>query len=182
MNEKEEYYLNLRKKIFNWAEQKGLKNKKILGYVLLAPDFFYLLWKLSLDKDIPGEDKILIGIALFYFISPFDLLPEVIMGPVGFIDDVAIAAYVTKKIIKNAGEEKVKQYWPGEEGLIETIEKVLTKTDELIGSGLWKRIIKLIEKKSEKETQRKKSSSSKSTKSTKSKTSSKSTKKSTSKK
>jgi uncharacterized membrane protein YkvA (DUF1232 family) len=147
MDKKETFYLNLRKKILVWVESRGFKNRKIVEYILAAPDFFYLLWKLSLDPDIPAEDRILVGFALLYFISPFDFLPEGIIGPIGYLDDIALSAYVIKKVIKSAGEEKVKKYWPGEEDLVITIEKIISKVDEYLGSGLWERIVRFVDTK-----------------------------------
>ncbi len=152
MDKKEAFYLNLRKKILVWVENKGFKNRKIVEYILAAPDFFYLLWKLSLDPDIPAEDRVLVGFALLYFISPFDFLPEGIIGPIGYLDDIALSAYVIKKVIKSAGEEKVKKYWPGEEDLVITIEKIISKVDEYLGSGLWERIVRFVDAKGKEQT------------------------------
>ncbi len=161
-SEKEKnFYIKLRKKITEWAESRGVKENKVFKYILLAPDFFYLLWKLSTDKDIPAEDRLLVGIAIFYFISPFDLFPEGIIGPIGYLDDIAISAYVVKKIIKKAGEEKVKKYWPGEEDLLFSIENILETVDKYLGSGLWKKLVNFVEsrekryKNSAKQTQKK---------------------------
>jgi len=141
------FYIKLREKIVKWAETRGFKEKKVFKYIISAPDFFYLLWKLSTDNEIPAEDRLLVGVALFYFISPFDLFPEGIMGPIGYLDDIAISAYVIKKIIKRAGEEKVKKYWLGEEDLLVSIENILETVDNYLGSGLWKKLVNLIESK-----------------------------------
>ncbi len=167
MDKKEAFYLEIREKILKWVEERGFKNRKLVEYILLAPDFFYLLWKLSMDKDIPAEDRLLVGVALLYFLSPFDFLPEGIIGPVGYLDDIALAAYVTNKVINSAGEEKVKKYWPGEENLIETIEKVISKVDEYLGSGLWKRIVNFVDNKAKEKTEEKTEKSSKQSKPTK---------------
>ncbi len=144
------FYLNLREKIMKWAERKGVREKSVFKYIVAAPDFFYLLWKLSTDKELPAEDRLLVGVALFYFISPFDLFPEGVMGPIGYLDDIAIAAYVIKKIINRAGEEKVKRYWLGDEDLLLSIERILGTVDRYLGSGLWKRLVNFIEKREQK--------------------------------
>ncbi len=144
------FYLNLREKIMEWAERKGVREKKVFKYIVAAPDFFYLLWKLSTDKELPAEDRLLVGIALFYFISPFDLFPEGVMGPIGYLDDIAIAAYVIKKIINRAGEEKVKKYWLGDDDLLLSIERILNTVDQYLGSGLWKRLVNFVERREKK--------------------------------
>ena len=48
--------------------------------LLLVPDVFILLVRLALDKDVPGSARAMIGGALAYFVLPFDLLPEAILG------------------------------------------------------------------------------------------------------
>ena len=55
---------------------------------------------------------IILGIVLccLYIISPVDLLPEIVVGPLGFIDDAAVLAFMISLIKKlkaprNDGEE-----------------------------------------------------------------------------
>ena len=55
---------------------------------------------------------IILGIVLccLYIISPVDLMPELVVGPVGFIDDAAVLAFMISLIKKlrapkNNGEE-----------------------------------------------------------------------------
>lgn len=45
--------------------------------------------------------KGLIGLTvltILYVLSPVDLLPEAILGPLGFVDDAALIAYLIKRI------------------------------------------------------------------------------------
>ena len=55
---------------------------------------------------------IILGIVLccLYIISPVDLMPEMVVGPLGFIDDAAVLAFMISLIKKvrapkNNGEE-----------------------------------------------------------------------------
>jgi len=41
----------------------------------------------------------LLAFAAIYFFSPLDLLPEALLGPLGFADDAALLAFVIKRII-----------------------------------------------------------------------------------
>jgi uncharacterized membrane protein YkvA (DUF1232 family) len=44
----------------------------------------------------------LLGLAIFtvaYIFSPVDLIPESLLGPLGFADDAALLAYLIKRII-----------------------------------------------------------------------------------
>ena len=55
---------------------------------------------------------IILGIVLccIYIISPVDLLPEMVVGPLGFIDDAAVFAFMISlikklKVLRNDGDE-----------------------------------------------------------------------------
>ncbi len=143
----EDFYIEFRRKIEKWAEGKKIKNRRILEFILLAPDLFYLLYRLWKDPDVDGESKLLIAFVLFYFVSPMDLIPEAILGPFGFLDDVAIASYALKRIMDRAGNEKIVQYWPGEDDIVVKVNKIVGEIDNYLGSGLWRKLVDMVDKK-----------------------------------
>jgi uncharacterized membrane protein YkvA (DUF1232 family) len=142
--EKEQYYRTLRKEVRRWIDDKVGGKNRWAEYILLAPDMFHLLWKLSLDPAVPIEHKTKLAIALAYFISPVDLLPEGIIGPVGYLDDIALAAYVLNGIINSTDPALVRSHWCGEEDVLVTVKKVLAAADEMVGKGLWQRLRNMV--------------------------------------
>jgi uncharacterized membrane protein YkvA (DUF1232 family) len=135
----EDFYQALRGRISDWLESKG-KRFKHAQILLLAPDLFHLLARLVLDRRIPTAEKATLGAALAYFLSPLDLLPEALLGPAGYVDDVALAAFVLSRLV-NAGHGAVaKELWAGDEDLLASIQRVLEVADEMVGSGLWERM------------------------------------------
>jgi len=145
MEEKKmDFYRNLRMKIVNWIDTETGKNNKWADYILLVPDFFYLLVKLSMDKAVSLDDKAKLALALAYFISPLDLMPEAFLGPIGYLDDLAIAAYVLNNIINHSSPEIIQKHWVGDGDILLLIKGVLAKADEMIGSGLWGKIKKAV--------------------------------------
>lgn len=130
-----DFYQELRKKIRTWIQNgDGAKNKWV-EYILCAPDLFHLLCRLVIDERVSLADKGKLAIAIAYFISPFDLMPEILMGPIGYLDDIAISSYVLNGIIKRH-PDLVKEYWAGEGDVLELIERIITTADEMLGSGL----------------------------------------------
>jgi len=101
----DDFYQSLRKRIRTWLDAQG-KNYKYADYLLFAPDLFHLLACLILDKRIPAEEKVKLAGPVAYFIAPIDLIPEAVVGPAGYIDDIALAAYVLNCLI-NAGHGDV---------------------------------------------------------------------------
>jgi uncharacterized membrane protein YkvA (DUF1232 family) len=136
---REDFYQALRARIADWLERKG-KGFRHAQLLLLAPDLFHLLTRLMLDRRIPVAEKAGLGAALAYFISPIDLLPEAFLGPAGYIDDVALAAFALSRLI-NAGHGAVaKELWAGDGDLLDAIQQILEVADQALGSGLWERL------------------------------------------
>ena len=144
MNKKIDFYQKLRIKIKTWLESDKGKQNKWAEYLMFAPDLFHLLCKLSLDPEVPTKEKAKLATAIAYFISPVDLLPEAFTGPVGYVDDIALAAYVLNSIINNTGEEIVVKHWAGDRDVLNVIQQILKVADEMLGSGLWRKVKRII--------------------------------------
>ncbi|TYO95344.1 YkvA family protein [Desulfallas thermosapovorans] len=140
MSKEMDFYQNLRVKIKKWLDSKSGADNKWAEYILLAPDIFHLLYKLTLDKDVYVADKAKLAAAIAYFISPVDLIPEALLGPAGYVDDLALAAYVLNRIINNTDPEVVRRNWAGDGDVLEVIQSILRVADKMVGSGLWKKL------------------------------------------
>ena len=140
---RDDFYQKLRVRVKDWASREG-KDSTVLKYVLIAPDFFHLLCKLMFDSRVPGREKKKVAAAIAYFISPVDFIPEGLVGPAGYIDDVALAAYVLNSILNSVGPEVLEEHWAGDSDVLSTIQEVVGVADRLVGSGMWKRIKGLI--------------------------------------
>ena len=139
----EDFYQNMRENIRSWLASKG-KGYKYADYLLFAPDLFHLLCRLALDKRVPPAQKAKLAGAIAYFISPIDLIPEAILGPIGYVDDIALAAYVLNSIINSGHGEIAEELWAGEDNLLSVIQRIIEVADSMVGSGMWKRIKQLV--------------------------------------
>jgi len=146
-SEHEDFYKKLRKTVNDWAESKQGTNNKWMKYVLAAPDLFHLLCRLTLDKDVAVEYKVKMGIAIVYFISPIDLIPDFI-PIIGYLDDISVAAYILNNVLSNIDPEVIKKYWAGDSDVFELVQNILNATDSMIGKGLWEKIKKYVDNKS----------------------------------
>jgi len=134
-----DFYKRLRAQIRGYLEGRNFKYGDLL---LLAPDFFHLLVKLMLDRRIPVEKKLKLSAAIAYFITPLDFLPEAILGPLGFMDDLALAAYILNDFINTQNMDIIYEHWAGETDNMASIQNVLTGADYFLGRGLLRRISK----------------------------------------
>ncbi|HYO96937.1 MAG TPA: DUF1232 domain-containing protein [Polyangiaceae bacterium] len=135
----DDFYQTLRRRIADWLQQKGegFRHAQIL---LLAPDLFHLMCRLALDSRVPVSEKAKLAAAIAYFVSPVDLVPEAIVGPVGYLDDVALAAYTLNSVINAGSREIAAEHWAGEGDLFALLQQVLAVADEMIGAGLWRKL------------------------------------------
>ena len=135
--EQSDFYLKLRKKITAFLEKK---NTPYADMLLLAPDLFHLLVKLTMDERVPSKEKAKFIGVIAYFISPIDLLPEFLLGPIGYLDDIALTAYVLNNYINKTDAQIVRELWAGDQDILSSIKNVMAVADKAIGSGLWKKI------------------------------------------
>lgn len=141
MSKESDFYQNLRKKIHAWIKDHEGQFNRYCDVIMVVPDFFYLLWKLGMDERIAREDRIKIAMLVAYFISPMDLFPELVLGPIGFLDDVIITAHLMNRLMADY-HDIIYAYWEqvSNRDLLETIQMVLSNIDEWISSNLWNRL------------------------------------------
>jgi len=148
MNETENgFYGGLRKKIIAWAGTPEGRSNQWIDYLLLLPDLFHLLCALALDPEIPSKHKAKIAVALAYIVSPFDLVPEIVLGPIGLLDDLALAAWILNGIFNEVERSIVLRHWKGQSDLLGTIQTLTATAHETLGAGVWKKIKELTGKK-----------------------------------
>jgi len=135
--EHQDFYLKLRKKIEAYLTRHPTK---YADYLLLAPDLFHLLVKLSLDARVPAAKKARFAAVIAYFISPVDLLPEALLGPFGYLDDIALTAWVINDYINETDPAIVREHWAGQQDVLTVIKNIITAADKMIGSGMWKKL------------------------------------------
>jgi len=140
-----DFYQNFRSRMKAWQKSKESSSYKWAYYLMAAPDLLHLLCKLSFEKDVPVKERAKLATALAYFISPIDLIPEAMIGVIGYTEDIVLAAYVLNSIINKTSIETVKKHWAGDIDVFHVIQEILRVADEMIGSGLFKRLKKAVD-------------------------------------
>lgn len=140
----ERFYDRVRGAIRNYVAKKGSAIEKPAEFLLLVPDVFILLWRLTSDARVSGKDKVLLGSAIAYYIFPFDIIPEAIVGPIGYLDDLVFAVYVLRKILNDTDASILRAHWSGSEDVLDTIQRVLNAADQLVGPEFLGKIRKFI--------------------------------------
>ena len=139
------FYDRIRTSIHEFTEGKGVVGKTT-EYLMLVPDMFMLLWRLTTDSRVAGKDKVLLGSAVAYFILPFDLIPEAIVGPLGYMDDLVFAVYVLNKVLTSTDAAILRQHWSGSGDVLETIQRILNAADTLVETNVTARLKKMLKR------------------------------------
>lgn len=85
---------NLQTKLMKYGKKIGVNTTY---YILL-------LYQMIVSNTVSIADKAIIIAALGYFISPLDVIPDIIIGT-GFIDDVSVMLIALRQVVKNITPE-----------------------------------------------------------------------------
>jgi uncharacterized membrane protein YkvA (DUF1232 family) len=136
------FYDRLRSRI---AERlAGKVGTTLTDTLLLAPDLFILMVRLFMDTSLPGGSRSLVGGALGYFLLPADLLPELFLGPGGFVDDVVLAAAVLSHVFSRDLRPYVERHWSGPGSVHDALENAVRAGEALLPSRLYDRLASVL--------------------------------------
>jgi uncharacterized membrane protein YkvA (DUF1232 family) len=92
--------------------------------LLLIPDLVVLLARLARDPRVPFGAKLIAGAGLAYTLSPIDLLPDMLFGPLGLLDDALVAIAALSRVVNHVHPDLVAAHWPGRGSALEALQRV----------------------------------------------------------
>ena len=114
----------------------------VADLLLFLPDMVVLLVRLARDPRVPVGVKAIATLGIGYSLSPIDLLPEFLFGPIGFLDDLVIAAAAISYIVNHVHPDLVRAHWPGQGDVLDVVKRVLAQAEGLVGRTL-RRVLRL---------------------------------------
>jgi uncharacterized membrane protein YkvA (DUF1232 family) len=113
--------------------------------VLLAfPDLVMLLARLLRDPRVAVGDKAVALFGVAYVLSPFDLLPVWLLGPIGALDDVLVVAATLSRVVNHVHPDIVRSHWSGQGDALQLIQRATDWSEEKLGKrvrGVLRRIL-----------------------------------------
>ena len=100
--------------------------------LLLLPDLTVLLMRLLRDPRVSLGDKGVALLGLGYVLSPIDLLPEILLGPIGLLDDLIVVAATLSRLLNHVHPDVVRSHWPGKGDALDAIQRVTRWTETFV--------------------------------------------------
>jgi uncharacterized membrane protein YkvA (DUF1232 family) len=99
-----------------------------------APALYRMMTRLLDDCALPKEMSPLVIAAIAYFILPEDIIPEEKYGPIGYVDDIYLCAFVANEVVKGSSSPDIlARNWDGFAPIATLIKEILDREKELIG-------------------------------------------------
>ena len=119
----------------------AILEKDISGYdgefsqlIHQAPALYKMMTRLLDDRALPRSMSPLVIAAIAYFILPEDIIPEEKYGPIGYVDDIYLCAFVANEVAKeSASPDILARNWEGKVPVATLVKEILDHEKELIG-------------------------------------------------
>ncbi len=114
LSDPDAYYLRLRGEVHELAVRQP--EFAFLNVTMFVPDLFRLYVRLLWDDRVATSSKLMLAQALAYLVLPVDLIPEALVGPAGYIDDVYLLVHALAQLTSRhaVSRELLLQHWAGE--------------------------------------------------------------------
>lgn len=130
------FYDRMRESIRKYLDKKGSVAGTTGEYLMLAPDVFVLMWRLVNDSRVNAKNKVMLGSGLAYYLFPLDIIPEGLLGPLGYIDDLVFAVYLLNRMLADTDAAILREHWSGRDDILDSIKNVLNAADNLVGKEI----------------------------------------------
>ena len=113
------------------GETSGLRD-----LLLLLPDATVLLARLYADARVPRGSKWVASLAIAYVLSPLDLLPTLLLGPLGLVDDLLVVAGSLSWMVNRVHPDVIRHHWPGQGDALAAIQSLTRWAEPYLGTRL----------------------------------------------
>ena len=102
--------------------------------LLLLPDLAVLLIRLMRDVRVPWASKAVAAVGVAYLLSPLDLMPALLLGPIGLIDDLIVVGAILSRMLNRVHPDVVRAHWSGQGDALDAIHRVTAWTERTFGA------------------------------------------------
>ncbi len=103
--------------------------------LLLLPDLTVLLARMIRDDRVPFTSKVLALLGVGYVLSPIDILPAILLGPIGLVDDLLVVTAALSRMLNDVHPDVVRSHWSGKGDALEAIQRVTRWSERQLRSS-----------------------------------------------
>ena len=120
--------------------RRGAK-RTLVESIRQIPHYLRLLGGLATDRRVALLDKVLVGAAIAYVLSPLDFIPDAVPF-LGQVDDVFLITTALQRLIANAGRDVLLDHWRGNRADLSdlNIEHVIAAATFFLPLGMRRRL------------------------------------------
>ncbi|MCL4686823.1 DUF1232 domain-containing protein [Myxococcota bacterium] len=122
------------------APRPGGERSGIRDGLLLLPDLTALLFRLLRDPRVPPGGKVIALLGIGYVLSPIDLIPEGLFGPLGLVDDLFIVGATLSRLLNYVHPDVVRSHWSGQGDALDAIQRASNWAEQRV-RGLVRRLL-----------------------------------------
>lgn len=141
------FYDRVRSRVVGSVERRSPRmGRPLVETLLVVPDILLLLIRLVLDPTVPRRARALIGGGLAYFLLPFDVVPEILVGAPGYLEDVLVASTVLAYALGDDLEVYATRYWSGGDDLRRVLADISSSASRLLGTDVERRVERVMDR------------------------------------
>jgi uncharacterized membrane protein YkvA (DUF1232 family) len=127
-------YDRLRTRVIRTGEPG--QSSGVRDLLLLLPDFTVLLGRLLRDRRVPRRAKVIALFGIGYVLSPIDLLPALLMGPLGLLDDLLVVTAALSRLLNDVHPDVVRSAWSGQGDALDAIQRAVAWSERFVSVKL----------------------------------------------
>jgi uncharacterized membrane protein YkvA (DUF1232 family) len=120
------------------APRRAGKSSGFVDLLLLLPDVAVFLLRLLRDDRVPVGSKAIALAGVGYLLSPIDLIPDLLLGPIGWADDLLVAAAALASLVHRVHPDLVRHHWPGQTDALEAIRRITGWAEDQFSGRAWR--------------------------------------------
>jgi uncharacterized membrane protein YkvA (DUF1232 family) len=94
------------------------------------------LWFALKHPAAPTWLKVGTALIVLYVLSPIDLMPAILLGPLGLLDDLVVVTAALSRLLNHVHPDVVRSAWPGQGDALDAIQRAASWCERFLGRKL----------------------------------------------
>jgi uncharacterized membrane protein YkvA (DUF1232 family) len=113
----------------------GQLGARVTAWAMAGPDLALLAGRVLGDGRVPFRMRGEIVAGALYVLSPVDIVPESLFGPIGLIDDATVLSRMLDTLLNRVPAQVVEEHWPGERAELDRLRDLAKTGRKLFSLG-----------------------------------------------